>query len=153
MIRLFSEAFLNVRHGGVVSLLAVAIVALTAALFSSLYLARNAAYAEIAEFEENAGAAVFVSDELTDDEVKQLEKTILAMEAVERTHIVWKDEALKRSREMFGSQTDLMLQGFEENPLPVSIDAVCRRVVPQRRGDARDGQGAEEAGGGGGRRL
>ena len=123
MIRLFREALLNVRHGGVVSLLAVVIVALTAALFSSLYLVRNAVYAEAAQFEENAGAAAFVSDELSEEAVKQLDKAILAMESVERTHIVWKDEALQRSQKMFGDGAALMLQGFEENPLPVTIEA------------------------------
>lgn len=123
MMRLFREALLNVRHGGVVSLLAVVIVALTAALFSSLYLVRNAVYAEAAQFEKNAGAAVFIMDELSEEAVKQLEKTILAMESVERTHIVWKDEALQRGQKMFGDDSALMLQGFEENPFPVAIEA------------------------------
>lgn len=134
MIRLFREALLNVRHGGVVSLLAVVIVALTAALFSSLYLVRNAVYAEAAQFEENAGAAAFVSDELSEEAVKQLDKTILAMESVERTHIVWKDEALRRSQELFGDDTALMLQGFEENPLPVAIEAFA--AEPYRNADS-----------------
>lgn len=134
MIRLFREALLNVRHGGVVSLLAVVIVALTAALFSSLYLVRNAVYAEAAQFEENAGAAAFVSDELSEEAVKQLDKAILAMESVERTHIVWKDEALQRSQNMFGNDTALMLQGFEENPLPVAIEAFA--AEPYRNADS-----------------
>ena len=122
MTRLFSEALLNIRHGGAASVLAVLIVALTAALFSALYLIRNALYAEVAQFEENAGAAVFLEDSLSKEQVEQLEARIQTMRAVQKTHIVWKEEALQRSRELFGKETDLLLQGFEEIPLPVAIE-------------------------------
>ena len=53
------EAFRNVRHGGVVSVLAILIVALTTILFGVLYLVRAAVHFELARMEDRPAVVVF----------------------------------------------------------------------------------------------
>ena len=119
-----SEALLNVRHGGIVSLLAILIVALTTILFSALYVLRNAVHTEVARFEESPTAVVFPMEGLPDDQFRDLDDTISALDGVARTVLVDKEEARERSKRIFGAESDLLLQGFEdENPLPRSIEA------------------------------
>jgi cell division transport system permease protein len=119
----FSEAVLNVRHGGVVSLLAIVVVALTTILFSALYVLRNAVRSEVQRFEENPSAVVFPLESATDEQVHALETAVSRLPGVARTLIVWKDDARERSVRVFGEESALLLQGFEdENPLPRSVE-------------------------------
>lgn len=118
-----SEAVLNVRHGGVVSLLAMFIVALTTILFGVLYLVRTAVHFELARMEDRPIVVVFPEDALTDDEVRAMAADIGGLPSIESTQIVSKAEALARSQDLFGEQSGVLLEGFgRDNPLPRSIE-------------------------------
>ncbi|MBT3268902.1 hypothetical protein HN371_17255 [Candidatus Poribacteria bacterium] len=118
-----SEAVLNVRHGGIVSLLAIFIVALTTILFGVLYLVRAAVHFELARMEDRPVVVVFPDDAQTDDEVRAMAAEIDGLAAVTSTQVVSKAEALARSRELFGEHSAVLLEGFgRDNPLPRSIE-------------------------------
>lgn len=119
----FSEAVLNVRHGGIVSVLAMFIVALTTILFSALYVLRNAVRTEVARFEESPSAVAFPFESVSDEQIGELNRAISALDGVGRTMVVGKEEARERSKRIFGDESELLLQGFEDdNPLPRSIE-------------------------------
>ncbi len=118
-----SEAFRNVRHGGVVSVLAILIVALTTILFGVLYLVRAAVHFELARMEDRPVVVVFPEDRLSDDEVRAMAAEIDGIPAIESTQVVSKAEALARSGELFGEHAAVLLEGFgRDNPLPRSIE-------------------------------
>jgi cell division transport system permease protein len=120
---ILSEAILNVRHGGIVSVLAMFIVALTTILFGVLYLVRAAVHFELARMEDRPAVVVFATDGLTDDEVRALATDVEARPMVVSTRIVSKAEALARSHDLFGEQSAVLLEGFgQDNPLPRSIE-------------------------------
>ena len=120
---ILSEAILNVRHGGIVSVLAMFIVALTTILFGVLYLVRAAVHFELAKMEDRPVVVVFPEDALTDDEVRELATDIEARATVVSTRIVSKAEALSRSQDLFGEHSAVLLEGFgQDNPLPRSIE-------------------------------
>jgi cell division transport system permease protein len=123
------EALMNIRHGGMVSLLSVFIVAVTTMLFSALYLLRNVVRAEVERFEENPPLVAFLREAATEDEARRLVSALEQLPGVARTVYLSKADALKRSRRIFGEQATLLLEGFEQdNPLPRSVE-----VYPQER--------------------
>jgi len=120
---LMSEAVLNVRHGGIVSLLAVVIVALTTVLFAALSLVRNVVRGEVARFEQNPAIVAFVRDEIPEERFQQLAETLRELSDVAQVVTVSKNEALNRSRRLFAEASAVLLEGLgEHNPLPRSIE-------------------------------
>lgn len=117
------EALLNVRHGGIVSVLAVFIVALTTILFGAFSLIRNVVRGEVARFEENPAVVAFVKDEVSEDRFAQLAETLSGLPDVQNAVKVSKNEALNRSRRIFADASSVLLDGLQEhNPLPRSIE-------------------------------
>lgn len=120
---LLSEAFLNMRYGGMVSVLAILIVAMATVLFGALNVMRNVIRGEVARFEENPAVVVFVKDEVSEERFQQLARTLEDLSEVETVVAVSKDEALRRSRRLFAEASAILLEGLEgHNPLPRSIE-------------------------------
>ncbi|MBM3213495.1 FtsX-like permease family protein [Candidatus Poribacteria bacterium] len=128
---LFGESLLNIRHSGAVGVLAVFIVALTTVLFGALSLIQNVVRGEVARFEDNPAMVAFIEDTVPDSDVQALGTALESLPGVARIVIVSKDQALARSRDIFGEQSDLLLEGFErDNPLPRSVEIY---PLPQSR--------------------
>lgn len=120
---ILNEAVLNVRHGGAVSVLAMFIVALTTVLFGILFLVRTAVHFELARMEDRPVVVVFPDDAVSDDDVRAMAADFGELAVIESTRVVSKAEALARSRQLFGEQAALLLEGFgADNPLPRSIE-------------------------------
>lgn len=120
---LFSEAFLNVRQGGMVSVLAILIVALATMLFGALNVIRNVVRGEVVRFEENPAVVVFVKDDVSEERFRQLAQTLDDLPEVERVVTVSKNEAFRRSHRLFAEASAILLEGLEGyNPFPRSIE-------------------------------
>lgn len=68
----------------------------------------------VAEIESIQGIQVFIKDETTDEQIKELETQIKQIDGVSSTVFVSKDEALNQMKERFKEKKDL-LSGFDEN--------------------------------------
>jgi cell division transport system permease protein len=70
------------------------------------------------EFKSGLTVDVFLVDELSSDEVENLQFNLMDLESVAEARYISKQDALYKMREAFGLE---IIQGIDENPLPASF--------------------------------
>lgn len=117
----FREAVLSVVRNSWISVASIGVVAVSLLILgSSLLLVMNANNIA-ANLESSVEISVFFKDEITPDEVQDLENKLADKPEVAQVVFVPKQQALEEMRENFGEQKDI-LDGLEEkNPLPDAL--------------------------------
>ena len=116
------ETISNIRHGGVVSILSLVTIMLTAIIVSVLVLLHNAIRTEVTAIKDATAIIVFLHDSISEIEQQRLQFDIEDLEMVERVVYVSKKQALARGRQIFDEFASIV-QGFElVNPLPASFE-------------------------------
>ena len=132
----FREAFYSVLRNSWLSVASIGVVAVSLLILgSSLLVVMNAN--KIAEnLESSVEISVFLQDETTPEDIKELEAALRSLPEVAELKFVSKQEALKEMQENFGEQGDI-LEGLEEkNPLPDTFrikTQTVEQVVPLAR--------------------
>ncbi|MFX4262595.1 permease-like cell division protein FtsX [Pelotomaculum propionicicum] len=151
----FREAVLSVIRNSWISVASIGVVAVSLLILgSSLLLVMNANNIA-ANLESSVEISVFFKDEITPDEVQDLENKLADKPEATQVVFVSKQQALEEMRENFGEQKDI-LDGLEEkNPLPDALrikTATAEQVAPlaaelesyAQVDDVRYGQGVVE---------
>jgi cell division transport system permease protein len=116
------ETFSNIRHSGIIGFLSIIIVALTMMLFSLLLVITNYLNTQLDTLKKSPFVVAFLDDDLTDARRKEIQNKISSLSQVNSVKYVSKEDALNRTKEMFGNQSEV-LDGLENsNPLPSSLE-------------------------------
>lgn len=122
MAYVWRETFSNIRHSGVIGILSMTIVALTMMLFSLLFIITNYLNTQLNTMKKSPFVVVFLNDDITEAHRKEIQNKISALSQVSSVRYISKEDALRRTREMFGDQRGI-LDGLESaNPLPSSFE-------------------------------
>jgi len=122
MAYLWRETFINMRHSGLIGVLSIIIVALTTMVFSLLLIVTNHISSQFGILKKSPFVVAFLEDDLDDSQREQLSKSIRNFSEVNSVRYISKEEALQRTREMFGEHRDV-LDGLKDmNPLPSSFE-------------------------------
>ena len=122
MAHIWRETFSNIKYSGLIGALSIVVVILTAMVFGVLLMIANYVHSELSIMKGSPLLVVFLKDRVTDSARQQLRKEIEGLPQVRSTKYVSKEEALRKTREMFGSHAEI-LDGLEaNNPLPSSFE-------------------------------
>lgn len=122
MAYLWREAFINIKHSGIVGFLSIIIVALTTMLFSILLVITNHISSQFSVLKNSPFITAFLEDGIDNSLREQIHKKIQSLNEVKTVRYVSKEEAFQRTREIFGEHRDV-LDGLKDmNPLPSSFE-------------------------------
>lgn len=122
MAHIWRETFSNIRYSGLIGLLSIAVVVLTAMVFSALLIIANYIHVELSVMKKSPLVVAFLKDGLSDSARRQLRMSIEGIPQVRSAKYVSKADALQKTREMFAGHTEV-LEGLEDmNPLPSSFE-------------------------------
>jgi len=122
LAHIWRETFSNIRYSGLIGLLSITVVVLTAMVFSALLIIANYIHVELSVMKESPLMVAFLKDGLSDSARQQLRKSIEGIPQVHSIEYVSKADALQKTREMFAGHTEV-LEGLEDmNPLPSSFE-------------------------------
>ena len=122
-------ALSNIRLNRTSTLIAVLTTAFTLACFGVFLLVYFNLKAVANLLQEDFQVVVYLEDELSQQEIRELQQQMHEAPEVEALAYVSKDQALEEFRKQFPSDSHL-LQGLGENPLPASFEVV---LVPALR--------------------
>jgi cell division transport system permease protein len=126
MAHIWHETFSNIKHSGFIGFLSIIIVALTIMVLCLLLIITNQINAQFGILKKSPFVTAFLADGLSDSEIKNIKKEIEILQQVSSVKYVSKDEALRRTGEMFGERRDV-LEGLKDmNPLPGSLEIEIR---------------------------
>ncbi|HGE71153.1 TPA: FtsX-like permease family protein [Candidatus Poribacteria bacterium] len=138
MAYLWREAFINIKHSGIVGVLSIIIVALTTMLFSILLIITNHISTQLSILKSSPFITAFLEDDLDDSQREQIQKKIQSLYEVNTVRYVSKEEAFQRTREMFGEHRDI-LDGLKDmNPLPSSFEIELKGQYLGKIGEVAD---------------
>lgn len=122
MAYIWRETFYNMRRSGSIGTLSIIIVALTTMVFNTLLLLANYLDIEISSLKKTPFVIAFLDDGLSDLDIKTLRSKIESLPQVNSVKYVSKEDALRKSAELFANRKDI-LEGLENmNPLPSSFE-------------------------------
>ena len=122
MAYVWRETFSNMKHSGLISVLSIIIVALTMMVLSLLIIITNHFTAQFGILKKSPFVVAFLEDGLPDLQIKKIKKEIENLPQANSVKYVSKEDALRRTSEMFGERRDV-LDGLEYmNPLPSSFE-------------------------------
>ena len=122
MAYVWSETLSNMKHSGLISVLSIIIVALTMMVLSLLIIITNHFTAQFGILKKSPFVVAFLEDGLPDLQIKKIKKEIENLPQANSVKYVSKEDALRRTSEMFGERRDV-LDGLEYmNPLPSSFE-------------------------------
>ena len=122
MAYVWRETFSNIKHSGLIGVLSIIIVALTMMVLCLLLIITNQLNAQLGILKKSPFVTAFLADGLPDLEIKKIKKEIEILQQVSSVRYVSKEDALRRTGEMFGERRDV-LDGLEDmNPLPSSLE-------------------------------
>ncbi len=122
MAYLWHETFYNMKRSGSIGMLSIIIVALTIMVFSTLLLLANYLNIEISTLKRTPFIIAFLEDGLKDSDIQDLQNKIKNLPQVAGMKYVSKEDALRKSAELFANRKDI-LEGLENmNPLPSSFE-------------------------------
>ncbi len=135
MTHIWRETFSNIRYSGLIGLLSIIVVILTAMMLSGLLIVANYIHTELSVMKKSPLVVVFLRDGLSDSDRQQTRNKIEGLPQVRSTKYVSKEEALSKTREMFADHAGV-LEGLEDmNPLPSSFEVELR---PQFLNEAKE---------------
>ena len=110
------------RHSGLIGFLSIIIVALTMMVFSLLLIITNHLSSQLVSLKKSPFVTAFLEDGLPESLRKKIQKEIENLPQVNSVRYVSKEDALRRTSEMFGERREI-LDGLEDmNPLPCSFE-------------------------------
>jgi len=117
----FREAFQSIIRNSWISIASVGVVAVSLLILGcSLLLVMNAN--SIADnLESSVEISVFLKEQTTPDQVKELENKIRAMPEVTQVVFISKQQALEEMKDSFGDKKDILSGLEEKNPLPDTL--------------------------------
>ncbi|MFC1713086.1 cell division protein FtsX [Candidatus Poribacteria bacterium] len=122
MTQIWRETFSNIRYSGLIGLLSIIVVILTAMMLSGLLIIANYIHTELSVVKKSPLVVAFLKDGLSDSDRQQTRNSIEGLPQVRSTKYVSKAEALRKTREMFAGHAEV-LEGLEDiNPLPSSFE-------------------------------
>lgn len=122
MAHIWRETFSNIKYSGLIGLLSITVVVLTAMVLSALLIIGNYIHVELSVMKKSPLVVAFLKDELSDPARQQIRNSIENIPEVRSTKYVSKADALKKTREMFADHAEI-LEGLEDmNPLPSSFE-------------------------------
>ncbi|TEB17693.1 Cell division protein FtsX [Pelotomaculum sp. FP] len=117
----FREAFQSVLRNSWLSLASIGVVAVSLLILgSSLLLVLNANNIA-ANLESSVEISVFLKDETSSDQIKELENRIKGQPEVAEVHFVSKAQALEEMKKNLGDNQDVLAGLEEKNPLPDAL--------------------------------
>ncbi len=135
MAHIWRETFSNIRYSGLIGVLSIVVVVLTAMMFSTLLIVANYIHTELSVMKKSPLVVVFLRDGLADSARQQIRNRIESLPQVRSTKYVSKEEALRKTYEMFAGHTEV-LEGLEDiNPLPSSFEV---ELKPQSLDKAKE---------------
>lgn len=127
MSYLWEETLSNLRRGGLVNLICFLMITLSAVILSLLMLSVDYIGSELERLKEEPALIAFLDDSLDPSSAQMLRSQIEKLEGVEEVRYVSKEEALRRCKEAFGEEWELIFEGLEGiNPLPASFEIALR---------------------------
>lgn len=122
MAHIWRETFSNIKYSGLVGGLSIVVVVLTAMMFGALLMIANYIHGELNVMKESPLVVAFLKDGLADSDRQLIWKEIKGLPQVRSTKYISKEDALRKTREMFASRAEI-LEGLEDtNPLPSSFE-------------------------------
>jgi len=119
---IWRETFSNIKYSGLVGGLSIVVVVLTAMMFGALLMIANYIHGELNVMKESPLVVAFLKDGLADSDRQLIWKEIKGLPQVRSTKYISKEDALRKTREMFASRAEI-LEGLEDtNPLPSSFE-------------------------------
>ncbi len=117
----FREAVQSIVRNSWISVASVGVVAVSLLILgSSLLLVLNANHIA-ANLESSVEISLFLKEQVTKDEVEDLEDEIADMPEVTEVVFVSKQQALEEMRDNFGEKSDILAGLEEKNPLPDAL--------------------------------
>lgn len=122
MAYVWQETFYNMKRSGSIGTLSIIIVALTTMVFNTLLLLVNHFNIEISTLKKTPFIIAFLEDGLKDSDIQTLQNKIEKLPQVSSVKYVSKEDALRKSSELFANRREI-LEGLENmNPLPSSFE-------------------------------
>lgn len=122
MAYIWRETFSNIRYSGLIGVLSVIVVVLTIMVLSTLLIIANHIHMELKVIKRSPLVVVFLKDGLEDSSRQKIQKEIGSLPQVHSTRYISKEDALRKTREIFAGQEEI-LEGLEDiNPLPASFE-------------------------------
>ena len=129
----FEEALANLRYGGLINLLCLAIIALTVTILSALVLVAVHVQDELRRLRDSPSVVVFLEDSVDASSAHRLRSQFEKLGDVRTVTYVSKSQALERARTIFGENADAVISGFDEmNPLPASLEVHASTTEPDK---------------------
>ena len=120
---ILEEAMANLRYGGFINVLSLAIIALTIMILSAFILVVISIHGELVRLQQEPAIVVFLNDSVDTSSAHQLQRQFEKLNHVRNVRYVSKQEALNRTYEIFGQGAEAIIEGFEAmNPLPASLE-------------------------------
>ena len=117
----FREAIQSIVRNSWISVASVGVVAVSLLILgSSLLLVLNANHIA-ANLESSVEISLFLKEQVTKDEVADLEDEIAGLPEVTEVVFVSKQQALEEMRDNFGEKSDILAGLEEKNPLPDAL--------------------------------
>lgn len=122
MAYIWRETFSNIKYSGLIGVLSIIVIILTAMVLSALLMIANYIHQELNIMKQSPLVVVFLKDGLEDSAREDMEKKIKSLPQVDSTRYISKADALRKTREMFAGREQI-LEGLEDmNPLPSSFE-------------------------------
>lgn len=122
MAHIWRETFSNMKYSGLVGMLSIIVVVLTAMMLGALFMIANYIHTELDVMRESPLVVAFLEDGLEDSNRQELLKEIEDLAQVDSVKYISKEDALHKTRDMFGNRAEI-LDGLEDmNPLPSSFE-------------------------------
>jgi cell division transport system permease protein len=119
---IWRETFSNIRYSGPIGVLSITVIVLTTMVLATLLTIANYIHMELNILKQSPLVVVFLKDGLDDSTRQNIRKEIESLPQVRSTRYISKEDALRRTREMFAGREEI-LEGLEDlNPLPSSFE-------------------------------
>jgi cell division transport system permease protein len=124
---IWRETFSNIRYSGLIGILSIIVVVLTTMVLSALLMIANYIHTELNILKQSPLVVVFLEDGLEDPARQKIQKDIESLPQVISARYISKEDALRKTREMFAGHREI-LEGLEDiNPLPSSFEVELKR--------------------------
>ncbi len=97
MAHIWRETFSNIRYSGLIGLLSITVIVLTAMVFGVLLMIANYIHAELNVMKKSPLVTAFLEDGLTDAAKQEIRRKIEALPQVQSTKYVSEAEALRKT--------------------------------------------------------
>ncbi|NPV69656.1 MAG: ABC transporter permease [Firmicutes bacterium] len=130
------EALRSIRRNSLMSLASISTVGLCLVCFAAVYIISVNLGNVARVLESQVEIRAFIAEGTDSKRVKEIETTIAGYAEVLSVKYVSKDEALRRLRQQFADQRDLLAGIEDANPLPASFEMTLK--TPEKVKDVAD---------------